>query len=98
MNVTQKHPVHNRQRSSYEHILKCVTHLIYLLVETAKSDDEKTLMHELVRELVKMNPRSVYTQDTLLHLCVSSLNTIDSSYFTSAEDIHVSLYLFMYDK
>jgi len=82
--------VHKRQRDSYERILKCVTHLIYLLVDTVSSDEEKALMHELVCGLVKKNPRSVYTEDTLLHLSVSSLNTINSSYFTSADDIHVS--------
>ena len=73
-----------------------MTHLIYLLVETANSDEEKTLMHELVRGLVKQNPRTVYTEDTLLHLCVSSLNTINSSYFTSADDMHVSMDLQLY--
>ncbi|XP_067212534.1 protein fem-1 homolog A isoform X3 [Linepithema humile] len=86
--LLEKRPVHKRQRDSYERILKCVTHLIYLLVETVSSDKEKALMHELVCGLVKKNPRSVYTEDTLLHLCVSSLNTINSSYFTSADDIH----------
>ncbi|EGI62018.1 Protein fem-1-like protein A [Acromyrmex echinatior] len=86
--LLEKRPVHKRQRDSYERILKCVTHLIYLLVETANSDEEKALMHELVRGLVKQNPRTVYTEDTLLHLCVSSLNTINSSYFTSADDMH----------
>lgn len=83
--------MHKRQRDNYERILKCVTHLIYLLVEKAKSDEQKVLMHQLVHGLVKQNPRSVYIEDTLLHLCVSSSNTINSSYFTSADDIHVSM-------
>ncbi|XP_072766909.1 protein fem-1 homolog A-like isoform X2 [Anoplolepis gracilipes] len=84
--LLKKRPVNKRQSKSYERILKCVTHLIYLLVETANSDEEKALMHQLVHGLVKQNPRSVHTGDTLLHLCVSSLNTIDSSYFTSGDD------------
>ena len=83
--------MHKRQRDNYERILKCVTHLIYLLVATATSDEEKVLMHQLVHGLVKQNPRSVYTEDTLLHLCVSSSNKINSSYFTSADDVHVSI-------
>lgn len=89
--MLQQRPVHKRQKDCYERILKCVTHLIYLLVETARSEDEKDLMHELVRDLVKKNPRSVYTGDTLLHLCVSSLNTVNSNYFNPADDVHVSL-------
>lgn len=86
--LLNKRPVHKRQKDSYERILKCVTHLIYLLVETANSNEEQILMHQLVHDLVKQNPRSILTEDTLLHLCVSSLNTINSSYFTSADDIH----------
>ncbi|XP_014486869.1 PREDICTED: protein fem-1 homolog A [Dinoponera quadriceps] len=86
--LLEKRPVHKRQKDCYERILKCVTHLIYLLVETARSEDEKDLMHQLVRDLVKKNPRSVYTGDTLLHLCVSSLNTVNSNYFNPADDIH----------
>ncbi|XP_011137078.1 protein fem-1 homolog A [Harpegnathos saltator] len=86
--LLEKRPVHKRQKDCYERILKCVTHLIYLLVETARSEDEKDLMHQLVRDLVKKNPRSVYTGDTLLHLCVSSLNTVNSNYFNPADDVH----------
>lgn len=86
--LLEKRPVHKRQKDSYERVLKCVTHLIYLLVETVSSDDEKAVMYQIVCALVKQNPRSIYTEDTLLHLCVSSLNTINSTYFTSIDDIH----------
>jgi len=88
--------VHKRQKDSYERILKCVTHLIYLLVETASSENEKAVMYQIVCALVKQNPRSIYTEDTLLHLCVSSLNTINSTYFSSIDDIHVSTFFFFF--
>ncbi|XP_023247267.1 protein fem-1 homolog C isoform X2 [Copidosoma floridanum] len=81
-------PVHKRQRESYDRILKCVTHLIYLLTTTAQSEDDKAEMRSLVFDLVKQSPRSSSTEDTLLHLCVSHLNTISSSYF-SADEIHI---------
>ncbi|KAG7191122.1 hypothetical protein KM043_007154 [Ampulex compressa] len=86
--LLEKRPVHIRQRESYENILKCITHLIYLLIETAVSDDEKALIRQLVHDLVKRDPRSVYTEDTLLHLCVSSRNTISCRYFTATDDTH----------
>ncbi|XP_046837978.1 protein fem-1 homolog C isoform X2 [Vespa crabro] len=82
-------PVHKRQQESYERILKCVTHLIYLLIETGETNEEKTLTKQLVHELVKQNPRSAHAEDTLLHLCVSSLNTINTSYFTTANATQV---------
>lgn len=70
-----------RQQESYDRILKCITHLIYLLVETAHTDEQKEQMHEMVTALIRSNPRSAYTGDTVLHLCVSRLNTIKSSYY-----------------
>ncbi|KAL7302504.1 hypothetical protein TKK_0005147 [Trichogramma kaykai] len=85
--LLQQRPVYKRQKESYNRILKCVTHLIYLLLETAQTEEEQTEMRQLIRELVRINPKSLYTEDTLLHLCVSSLNTIHSNYF-AADDIH----------
>ncbi|XP_073969464.1 ankyrin repeat protein mann-cup [Rhodnius prolixus] len=75
-------PVYKRQQESFDRILKCLTHLIYLLVETANTEEEQDLVREGVTELVKSNPHSAPTGDTLLHLSVSRLNTIKSSYFT----------------
>ncbi|XP_031787404.1 protein fem-1 homolog C isoform X1 [Nasonia vitripennis] len=84
--LLEQRPVHKKQRENYDRILKCVTHLIYLLIETASTPAEEFETRMLVHKLVKKNPRSSSTEDTLLHLCVSSLNTINSSYFT-AEDV-----------
>lgn len=81
----KKRPVHKKQRESYDRILKCVTHLIYLLLETAQSDEEKEEVRQLVHNLVRQNPRCASTEDTLLHLCVSRVNTIHSNHFTSEE-------------
>lgn len=75
-------PVYKRQQESFDRILKCLTHLIYLLVETAKTDHQKEIVRDSVKNLVRSNPHSASTGDTLLHLCVSRLNTIKSSYFT----------------
>lgn len=81
--LLEKRPVYKRQRDNYERIIKSVTHLIYLLIETGTSDDQKTLTKQLVYDLVKQNPRSSYMEDTLLHLCVSKMNTISSTYFAT---------------
>ncbi|BES96833.1 sex-determining protein fem-1 [Nesidiocoris tenuis] len=75
-------PVYKRQQESFDRILKCLTHLIYLLVETVKTEEEDALLRNSVTELVKANPHSASTGDTLLHLCVTRLNTIKSSYFS----------------
>ncbi|XP_043271024.1 protein fem-1 homolog C isoform X2 [Venturia canescens] len=83
--LLEMRPVHKRQRDSYNKILKCVTHLIYLLVKTARTSETQAEARQLVHDLVKQNPRSASTEDTLLHLCVSRLNTINSSYFTAAD-------------
>lgn len=87
--LLEERPVHKRQQDSYDRVLKCVTHLIYLLVETSSTDKEDAEVHKLVRELIKKNPRSASTGDTLLHLCVSSLNAITSNYFTTDDRMTV---------
>lgn len=82
VNGVQVRPVYKRQQESFDRILKCITHLIYLLVETARTADQQTQVENCVRALVWSCPRSSTTGDTLLHLCVSRLNTIKSSYFS----------------
>lgn len=92
INLFQMRPVYKRQRDSYDKILKCVTHLIYLLIQTATTNETRAEARQLVHDLVKQNPRSASTEDTLLHLCVSTLNTITSSYFT-ADDVQVQFFI-----
>lgn len=36
--LLQIRPVHKKQQENFDRVLKCVTHLIYLLVATAKTD------------------------------------------------------------
>nr|CAD7414108.1 unnamed protein product [Timema poppensis] len=75
-------PVQKRQQESFDRTLKCIAHLIYLLVETAQSQSQREEVHRMVSKLLRHNVRSASTGDTLLHLCVSCLNTIKSSYFS----------------
>ncbi|XP_018336887.1 protein fem-1 homolog C [Agrilus planipennis] len=74
-------PVFKRQVENFDRILKCITHLIYLLLQTAKTEDQMIFVKQIVTNLVCINPTSAVTEDTLLHLCVSKSNTIRSSYF-----------------
>lgn len=52
-----------------------------------RTPEEKQFVHESVRALIQQNPRSACTGDTLLHLCVSKLNTIKSSYFADDNQV-----------
>lgn len=83
-------PVHRKQQENFDRMLKCITHLIYLLVTTAKSEKEKQMVSEAVTELVQSNIRSACTNDTLLHLSVSRLNVIKSGYFSDDNNLTVS--------
>lgn len=62
---------------------------MHLLISTAKSDEERDLVNESVRQLVRNNIRSAITNDTLLHLSVSRLNVIKSGYFTDDSSLRV---------
>lgn len=37
-------PVYRKQQDSFDRILKCVTHLIYLLLATAKTEQDMLLV------------------------------------------------------
>ncbi|CAG9821966.1 unnamed protein product [Phaedon cochleariae] len=80
-------PVYKRQADFFDKMLKCITHLIYLMIETISMDEERKLVVMLVSDFLKKNLRCVAVEDTILHLCVSKLNTLRSSYFLDEEPI-----------
>lgn len=80
-------PQYKRQLENFDKILKCITHLVYLMLQTSKTKDQRQLVLELVANLMRINPKSATTDDTLLHMCVSKLNTIRSGYFMDEEPI-----------
>ncbi|GJQ75780.1 hypothetical protein Trydic_g17851 [Trypoxylus dichotomus] len=80
-------PQYKRQLENFDKILKCITHLIYLMLQTSKTKDQRHLVVELVANLIRINPKSAINDDTLLHMCVSKLNTIRSGYFMDEEPI-----------
>ncbi|GAB0093555.1 protein fem-1 homolog A [Sergentomyia squamirostris] len=82
-------PVHRKQQENFDRMLKCITHLIYLLVTTAKTEKDKEMVKAIVSELVRSNIRSACTNDTLLHLSVSRLNVIKSGYFSDDNNLTV---------
>nr|CAD7202982.1 unnamed protein product [Timema douglasi] len=86
-------PVQKRQQESFDRTLKCIAHLIYLLVETAQSQSQREEVHRMVSKLLRHNVRSASTGDTLLHLCVSCLNTIKSSYFSDDNQVSRTIFL-----
>ncbi|CAG9858850.1 unnamed protein product [Phyllotreta striolata] len=82
-------PVYKRQADFFDKMLKCITHLIYLMVETMTSDEEILFVKKLVTDFLKKNIRCVIVDDTILHLCVSIFNTIKSNYFMDEEPIMI---------
>lgn len=72
-------PIFRRHQDNFDRILNCLSHLLYLLTTTVPEED-RTLT-ELVRRLVRIDPRNS-SGETLLHLAANRENTIkSSSYF-----------------
>lgn len=70
-----------KQQQNFDRIFKCVTHLIYLMLQTAREEanvaaGELEVLKEAVTQLIRRNISSAGTNDTLLHLAVSRLNFI----------------------
>ncbi|CAH0721353.1 unnamed protein product, partial [Brenthis ino] len=73
-------PVHRRQADSFDRALRCVAHLLHLLLSTARGA-QLAALEARVRRLVAADVRSAHTGDTLLHLSVSRLNVVRSTFF-----------------
>lgn len=82
-------PVYKRQADFFDKMLKCITHLIYLMIETMTTEDQKILVKRIITDFLKKNVRCVVLENTILHLCVSRLNTIRSNYFMEEEPIMI---------
>lgn len=65
-----------KQQQNFDRIFKCVTHLIYLMLKTAETEEEKEALRDAVTKLIQRQITSAGTNDTLLHLSVSRLNYI----------------------
>jgi hypothetical protein len=74
-------PIYKKQQDNFDKVLKCVTHLIYLMLETANNCEEKLdLIYAGVFKIVRNNV-TTSNHDTLLHMCVSRLNYVKHGYF-----------------
>ncbi|XP_048001643.1 protein fem-1 homolog C isoform X2 [Leguminivora glycinivorella] len=73
-------PVFKKQADTFDRALRCLAHLLHLMLDTATTDEERTLAHRRMRRVVELQLRSAHTCDTLLHLSVSRLTVIRSSY------------------
>ncbi|CAD6993657.1 unnamed protein product [Ceratitis capitata] len=85
--LLQIRPVYRKQQENFDRILKCIAHLIYLLISTSETFEQKKSVFWAVHTLARANVRSACTSDTLLHLCVSQLNVIKSGYLSDDNDI-----------
>lgn len=80
-NLLQIRPIFKKQQDNFDKILKCVTHCIYLMMETANGCEEKMkLVYSSVYHIVKNDIRTS-TKDSLLHMCASRLNYVKHGYF-----------------
>jgi hypothetical protein len=74
-------PIYKKQQDNFDKMLKCITHLIYLMVATTNGSDENLhMIRSGVYKIVKHDIRTS-NQDTLLHMCVSRLNHVKHGYF-----------------
>lgn len=88
-NLLMIRPVYKRQADFFDKVLRCITHLIFLLNSTAFCEEQRDMVEKEVKALVQIDPKTFSTQDSLLHLCVSRNNTIWSSYFIDEDPVTI---------
>lgn len=79
--LLQIRPIYKKQQDNFDKILKCITHAIYLMIDTANGDENNMKhVYSSVYHIVKNDIRTS-NQDSLLHMCVSRLNYVKHGYF-----------------
>lgn len=78
-------PVAKHQVDAFDNIMKCISHVIFLMLEQASLPQEIRVVDDLVKQFIRNNPRSPKTNDTILHLCMSKENVVESPYFYSVK-------------
>ncbi|XP_055634118.1 protein fem-1 homolog A-like [Toxorhynchites rutilus septentrionalis] len=73
-------PISRVQQDNHDNTVRCLTHLIYLLLSTAGNQTERRLVESSVRDLLRHDIRCVRTNESLLHLSVSRLKMLESEY------------------
>ncbi|VVC87136.1 unnamed protein product [Leptidea sinapis] len=72
-------PQHRRQLQTFDLALRCLTHVLHLLLRTARDDRQRDQTEAGARRVVLLGLRSGQTGDSLLHLAASSLNTVHTA-------------------
>ncbi|KFM80845.1 Protein fem-1-like protein, partial [Stegodyphus mimosarum] len=82
-------PIFKKHQDNFDKILKVLTHLFYVLYVIPKTPQEVHDMKQIIRDVLKIEPRTT-SGDTLLHLVSSKSNTMKTSTFL--EDPHAAIF------
>ncbi|XP_055634048.1 protein fem-1 homolog CG6966-like [Toxorhynchites rutilus septentrionalis] len=80
-----------QQQKNYDQIVRCLIHLIWILVCTARCEVENELIRNSVLKLTPNDIRSFISNNTLLHLSVSSSNLFTEEDSVGASSVFPNL-------
>ncbi|KAB7497861.1 Protein fem-1-like protein C [Armadillidium nasatum] len=80
-------PVHKRHQSSFDIMLKVLTHMIYVLLHISMTEEQQHRVAVIVNRILRLDPRTCQGGFSLLHLSVMKTNIIYNN--SLLEDQHM---------
>ncbi|KAK3855362.1 hypothetical protein Pcinc_038232 [Petrolisthes cinctipes] len=78
MSLLRINPVHKKHQSNFDHMLKVVTHMLFVLLHIPCTDKQRERSASLVNGTVRLDPRTCQAGHTLLHLAAMKTNVLNN--------------------
>ncbi|MCL4120276.1 UNVERIFIED_CONTAM: hypothetical protein GTU68_012003 [Idotea baltica] len=88
MNLLKVQPVHKRHQSSFDTMMKVLSHMIYVLLHINLSPEELHSIAIIVNRILRLDPRTNQGGFSLLHLAAMKTNVIYNN--SLLEDQHMT--------
>nr|XP_027238181.1 protein fem-1 homolog A-like [Penaeus vannamei] len=88
MALLKVQPVHKKHQSNFDHMLKVLTHMIFVVLHIPRTEEEKQKVATLVNSIIRLDPRTCQGGHSLLHLAAMKTNVLNTH--SLLEDEHMT--------
>lgn len=88
MELLRLQPVHKKHQSNFDHMLKVVTHMLFVLLHIPHTEEQREEAVTMVKGVVRLDPRTCQGGQSLLHLAAMKTNVLNNH--ALLEDDHMT--------
>lgn len=88
MKLLRIQPVHKKHQSNFDHMLKVLTHMIFVILHIPRTDVQDRAVFSLVSDTLRLDPRTCQGGHSLLHLAAMKTNVLTNH--SLLEDEHMT--------